>query len=523
MTKETLPQISVGETLRMSRERTGQDLRYVADMLRIRYVYLEAIEKGDYRKLPGAPYVIGFVRAYADHLNLNSVEIVERFKQEREDLDQQTQLVFPKPLPEGKVPSGGILLVALVLGVLVYGAWFFLSGQDKPIAELIPEIPARLMALVGGDEEETAEPETAAPAGPQIELPTLPDETAAVTETTPAATAPAERAEPPAEETAASDAAISETDEETAAATEPAPEPATEPAPEPAPEPQAAEPAQPVTEPTETLTAQPVVDEPAPEPVAEAPTPIVSEPIVEPEAVPEPEPAEETDTAIAEAPAETAAPTAQADETAAAAPEDDDAAAIAQRVLEELAQTDEPAETQPRPATASSNDETATPVNGDTAVGEPTAVGPQQPAGEVPVAAITPAARTQDDPAGAAATAARGNGAGSAATPVLPGRPAGKIYGEENVQSRILITARVDSWVEVSTQQGELLLTRVLRAGDSFKVPDQAGLSLVTGNAGGLAISVDGSQVPDLGPVGAVRRGVELDPDRLKAGTAGNL
>ena len=77
--------------------------------------------------------------------------------------------------------------------------------------------------------------------------------------------------------------------------------------------------------------------------------------------------------------------------------------------------------------------------------------------------------------------------------------------------------------LELRDPQGELLLTRVLRAGDSFRVPDRSGLQLVTGNAGGLAISVDGAQVPDLGPVGAVRRGVELDPDSLKAGTAGNL
>ena len=65
-----------------------------------------------------------------------------------------------------------------------------------------------------------------------------------------------------------------------------------------------------------------------------------------------------------------------------------------------------------------------------------------------------------------------------------------------------------------------LIMTRVLQPGDSYRVPNQAGLTLVTGNAGGLEIEVDGAVVPALGPVGAIRRGIALDPERLRKGTA---
>ena len=41
-----------------------------------------------------------------------------------------------------------------------------------------------------------------------------------------------------------------------------------------------------------------------------------------------------------------------------------------------------------------------------------------------------------------------------------------------------------------------------------------------TGNAGGLAIIVDGNPVPPIGPMGGVRRNVALDPQALMAGTA---
>jgi len=45
-------------------------------------------------------------------------------------------------------------------------------------------------------------------------------------------------------------------------------------------------------------------------------------------------------------------------------------------------------------------------------------------------------------------------------------------------------------------------------------------LSLITGNAGALEILVDGAAVPSIGPVGAVRRNVVLEAEKLKDGSA---
>jgi hypothetical protein len=88
-------------------------------------------------------------------------------------------------------------------------------------------------------------------------------------------------------------------------------------------------------------------------------------------------------------------------------------------------------------------------------------------------------------------------------------------YGEGNADARIVLRAREDSWVQVRDSQDSLLLTRVLRRGDVYRVPNQAGLTLLTGNAGGIEIEVDGVTVPPLGPVGSVRRQIALDPDAL--------
>ena len=91
-------------------------------------------------------------------------------------------------------------------------------------------------------------------------------------------------------------------------------------------------------------------------------------------------------------------------------------------------------------------------------------------------------------------------------------------FGSENKDSRVLIKARIDNWVQIQDRDGEKLLTRVLRAGDSYRVPNRLGLLMETGNAGGLEITVDSKTIPDIGPKGAVRRGIVLDADSLKMG-----
>ena len=90
-----------------------------------------------------------------------------------------------------------------------------------------------------------------------------------------------------------------------------------------------------------------------------------------------------------------------------------------------------------------------------------------------------------------------------------------RIYGDENADSRVTLLARQDSWVQVQSAENQLLITRILYSGDRYKVPDLEGLTLITGNAGGLEILVDGESIPPLGPEGAVRRNIPLEPDAL--------
>jgi cytoskeletal protein RodZ len=74
---------SLGEQLRAERERKGITLEQAAADTRIREKFLTALEAGDYPALPGAVYTRGFLRNYAEYLDLDTEELVVLYQQER--------------------------------------------------------------------------------------------------------------------------------------------------------------------------------------------------------------------------------------------------------------------------------------------------------------------------------------------------------------------------------------------------------------------------------------------------------
>lgn len=114
-------------------------------------------------------------------------------------------------------------------------------------------------------------------------------------------------------------------------------------------------------------------------------------------------------------------------------------------------------------------------------------------------------------------------GNGSATTEAAPAPPetAALNSGDTANTSGIVIRATSSSWVEIrDPATSTIVFTGLMGVGKTFNVPDREGLILDTGNAGALDITVDGTSVPKIGGVGAVRKNVSLDAERLKAGTA---
>jgi cytoskeleton protein RodZ len=85
--------------------------------------------------------------------------------------------------------------------------------------------------------------------------------------------------------------------------------------------------------------------------------------------------------------------------------------------------------------------------------------------------------------------------------------------------TRIVLRANGENWIEIREGGTErLVVARLFKPGETFDVPDSPDLRLLTGNAGGLEILVDGEPVPPLGAAGMVRRNVPLDAERLRSG-----
>lgn len=128
-----------------------RDLSEIADQLKIREFYLQAIEDGAFEDFPNGTYAIGFVRAYAEFLGLDSAEIVERFKSEVEKTEEPPLPPPPASLTRKRdtpTPSGAILLISLILVASTYAGWWYRSGTDHTPAEWAQEAPVSSV-LVG--------------------------------------------------------------------------------------------------------------------------------------------------------------------------------------------------------------------------------------------------------------------------------------------------------------------------------------------------------------------------------------
>ncbi len=158
--------VRAGADLRAARERLGWSLNDVAEHLRIRLAYLEALEQGRISLVPGNAYALAFMRTYATALGLDAAEIVRRFKAEAAEVSRRTELVFPIPMPDRGLPAGAVLLLGIVLAIGAYTGWYRLSGEGRLPAETVIAIPERLAPLA----EQALPPVTPAdaPAAPQI-------------------------------------------------------------------------------------------------------------------------------------------------------------------------------------------------------------------------------------------------------------------------------------------------------------------------------------------------------------------
>lgn len=70
---------SFGETLRRERELRQISLREISESTKINLRYLDALERDDFRHLPGGVFNKGFVRAYAQYIGVDPEQMVDAY------------------------------------------------------------------------------------------------------------------------------------------------------------------------------------------------------------------------------------------------------------------------------------------------------------------------------------------------------------------------------------------------------------------------------------------------------------
>jgi cytoskeleton protein RodZ len=134
---------TVGADLRAARLRMGYDLGSVAQALRIGVDNLRAIEESDLEALPGMTYALGFVRSYADFVDLGADECIRRFKAE---ITQKSELKFSSMTrgEESGFPFATVLIVSIVFllaGIGWYVASLALSSERDVVEDYSPDLP----------------------------------------------------------------------------------------------------------------------------------------------------------------------------------------------------------------------------------------------------------------------------------------------------------------------------------------------------------------------------------------------
>jgi cytoskeleton protein RodZ len=413
---------TVGSLLRASRLRRDEDLLNVVRALRIRLLYLEAIEEARYSDLPGNAYAIGFIRAYAEHLGLDSEEVVRRYKLESSGDGDSLVLVFPSPVPENSVPGGAILFIGVLIALTAYGSWYVSSTQYGFLTDIVSPIPDRLASMTGDAKNQDGKK--------AIEEEKI---TASATVTPTISIMDKQLGKSATETNALSSAAAGAMEKANTTVDAPSSLLATEMAQS--------------TLPNENAAKKEVIK------AVEATRSVA--PVITPEEEPKlPEINRSgTDTSNTSLAVEQAPAPKTVDKTS--------VTSKAKSIKEKVEASSMPSPNQPK-------------VEQSPKVETPVTPSPQ-------VAVVTPPVQKE----------------------------------------LILLRAKDDSWILIRDGNTNQLITRkLLRAGETYRVPNQKGLTLQAGNAGALKITVDGEAVPAIGAIGAVLKDVALDAERLREGKA---
>ena len=92
----------------------------------------------------------------------------------------------------------------------------------------------------------------------------------------------------------------------------------------------------------------------------------------------------------------------------------------------------------------------------------------------------------------------------------------GQVFGAKDAKARVILKANQSVWIRIEDEQGNVMITRTLQPGDSYRVPNKKGLVLIARDGGALDYSIDGRAIGAIGATGEIVVGRSLDIDKLR-------
>jgi transcriptional regulator with XRE-family HTH domain len=148
---------ALGSILRQQREGKKLNIEEIAEELKIRPQYLEALENEQFELLPGKLYQRAFLKTYAQFLGLDQSHILKMFDQHekskgvlRKELEGKKlwqesikeELDLPPPPQSKKIRLGYWLVILAILVIVIFGFIYLARPEtgkgQKNVSELFP-------------------------------------------------------------------------------------------------------------------------------------------------------------------------------------------------------------------------------------------------------------------------------------------------------------------------------------------------------------------------------------------------
>jgi cytoskeletal protein RodZ len=140
--------------LKKGREAQNISLSDISDLTKISKMYLDSLEKDEYTKIPGEPYVKGYISSYAECVGINAHEALKMYDSvnmetnnteelKSEILDDKKRLTLPY-LSFRKITW--LVLAFSILTVLAIGAYYgFFQNQKESTVDKSPREPNEII------------------------------------------------------------------------------------------------------------------------------------------------------------------------------------------------------------------------------------------------------------------------------------------------------------------------------------------------------------------------------------------